>query len=179
MQCNNVVPQTEPLSETQFRNQWLIALARMCRDHGDDKVAMWLGVSERHLRNIKGGSSLPTADKIWGLLARDRTAHDEMNAAYGLKTVTLDSVCTNDPLTLDMIAVSHEVAEHEHQDSHGGTVTTDHELLKKDEARLRRVHGVIGSWIYRLDKMRGARRFAVVRPGEAARLGWSKRKAKA
>lgn len=158
----NVVPHLEPLTETQFRDQWLITLSRLCATHGDDKVAMWLGVSVRHLGNLKAGRSLPTADKIWGLLARDASAHDEMNSAYGMKLVTSESVCTTDPLTLDMIAVAHEVAEHERHDSHGGQTTTDHELRQKDEARLRRVHRVLGSWIYRIDKIRGAVRLEAV-----------------
>lgn len=155
MTDKHVVPKSLPLTETDFRTNWLVTLARLCRTHGDDRVALWLGVSERHLRNIKSGASLPTADKIWGLLFYDETAHDELDGAYGAKNVPSDSVCSTDPLTLDMIAVAHEVAQHENPDSHGGIATTDHELREKDEARLRRVYRVLGSWVERLDRMRG------------------------
>lgn len=150
-----VLPIRQPLTEQQFRANWLVTLARLCREHGDDRVALWLGVSERHLRNLKAGLSLPSADKIWNLLAYDTSAHDELDGAFGVKNVDEASVCTTDPLTLDMISVAQEVAAHECPTSHGGPVTTDHELRQKDEARLRKVHGIIGSWLHRLDGMRG------------------------
>lgn len=152
---NNVVPKIQPLTEAQFRDNWLVTLARLCRDHGDQQVALWLGVGERHLRNVKAGTSMPTADKLWNLLAYDQSAHDEMDSAYGLRKVDKDSVCTTDPLTLDMIAVAHEVAEHEHPDSPGGLSVTESELRAKDEPRLRRVYQTIGTWLHRLDTMRG------------------------
>jgi len=157
MTDNTVVPNKQPLTETDFRSTWLVTLARLCREHGDGKVAMWLGVSERHLRNIKSGTSLPSADKLWNLLAFDASAHDELDAAYGVKNVSSDSVCTSDPMTIDMISVAHEVAVSEAPDSPGGKSITDHELLNKNEARLRRVHRTVGSWIDRIDRMRGAK----------------------
>lgn len=156
---NAIVPKIEPLTEDQFRNNWLVTLSRLCREHGDGKVALWLGVSERHLRNLKSGASLPSADKIWNLLAFDQSAHDELDGGYGVKNVPSDSVCTTDLLTLDMIALAHEVAEHECPESHGGRATTDHELRQKNEARLRKVHSIIGTWLHRIDQMRGVATF--------------------
>ena len=155
MHSNNVVPKIPLLTEEQFRNNWLAALGRLCREYGDSQVALWLGVTERHLRTVRAGTSLPTADKIWNLLAYDASAHDELDGAYDAKNVPKNSVCSTDPLTLDMIAVAHEVAQHENPASHGGVATTDHELREKDEARLRRVYRVLGSWVDRLDRMRG------------------------
>lgn len=155
MHADGVVPLPQPLTEDQFRGRWLVTLSRLCGNHGDDRVALWLGVSVRHLRNLKGGASLPTADKIWNLLAYDASSHDELDKAFGCKNVPDGSVCTTDPLTLDMIAVAHEVAEHERHDSHGGVTTTDHEIRQKDEARLRRVHRTLGHWLDRLDAIRG------------------------
>lgn len=156
---NNVVPVVQPLTEEEFQLNWLATVSRLCLLHGDGKVAQWLGVSLRHLRNVKAGTSMPTADKVWNLLAYDQSAHDELDGAYGVKNVDANSVCTTDPMTLDMIAVAHEVAEHENPQSHGGVNTTDHELRQKDEARLRRVHRVVGTWLHRLDAMRGVARF--------------------
>ncbi len=157
MADNNVLPKASALTETDFRSTWLVTLARLCRTHGDSRVAMWLGVTERHLRNIKGGTSLPSADKLWNLLAFDQSAHDELDAAYGVKNVAADSVCTSDPMTIDMISVAQEVAVSEAPDSPGGKSITDHELLNKNEARLRRVHRTVGGWLDRLDRMRGAK----------------------
>ena len=157
MSDNNVLPNMRPLTESDFRSNWLVTLARLCRTHGDDNVALWLGVSERHLRNVKAGTSLPSADKLWNLLAHDASAHDELDAAFGLKNVSSDSVCTSDPMTIDMISVAQEVAVSEAPDSPGGKVITDHELLKKNEARLRRVYRTVGGWIDRLDRMRGTK----------------------
>lgn len=150
-----VVPGMAPLTEPEFRNNWLMTLARLCRLHGDAKVAMWLGVSERHLRNLKGGASMPTADKIFNLLVHDRSSLDELLAGFHLKSVPQAAVCTVDPLTLDMIAVAHEVAKSESPDSPGGVTVTDHELLGKDEARLRRVARTLNHWVDRLDRIRG------------------------
>lgn len=150
-----VVPGMQPLTEQEFRNNWLMTLARLCRTHGDDKVAMWLGVSERHLRNLKSGASMPTADKIFNLLVQDRSSLDELLSGYRLKSVPQESVCTADPLTLDMIAVAHEVAKSESPDSPGGVTVTDHELLAKDEQRLRRVARTLNHWVDRLDRLRG------------------------
>lgn len=162
MTDTTVLPKARPLTEQQFRDNWLVTLARLCRAHGDGQVALWLGVSERHLRNLKGGASLPSADKIWNLLAYDASAHDEIDEAYGFKNVASGSFCTSDPLTLDMISVAQEVAEHECPASHGGSATTDHEIRQKDEARLRKVHGIIGTWLHRLDEMRGVVRIPII-----------------
>lgn len=150
-----VVPGMQPLTEQEFRNNWLMTLARLCRTHGDDKVAMWLGVSERHLRNLKSGASMPTADKIFNLLVQDRSSLDELLSGYRLKSVPQESVCTADPLTVNIIAVAHEVAKSESPDSPGGFTVTDHELLAKDEQRLRRVARTLNHWVDRLERLRG------------------------
>jgi len=159
MQRSNVVPKPQPLTEEQFKSTWLQTLARLCRHHGDAQVALWLGVSIRHLSNIKAGS-LPTADKIWNLLAHDDSAHDELDGEFGVKNVKRDAVCTSDPLTLDMIALAHETAEAEAPDSPGGAATTDHELLAKDEARLRKIYRALGTWLHRIEEMRKPRAVA-------------------
>lgn len=156
-QRSNVVPKMPPLTEEDFRAAWLQTLARLCRRHGDDQVALWLGVSVVHLRkNLKSGISLPTADKMWNLLAFDDSAHDELDGEFGLKNVHRDAVCTTEGLTLDIIGLAHEVALAEAEDSPGGTATTDHELLGMDDARLRRVHRVLGTWLHRIDGLRAA-----------------------
>lgn len=154
MSADNVVPDVQPLTEEDFLNSWLQALARLCRQHTDAKVALWLGVTVRHLRNLKSGSSIPTADKIWNLLAYDRSAHDEIDREYQLKNVPHDAMCASDPLTRDMIALAHETAEDEAPDSPGGIRTTDHELLEKDDSRLRRVYRTLGGWLHRIDELR-------------------------
>lgn len=168
MPSNNVLPNVQPISEEDFRANWLVALARLCREHGDSRVALWLGVGERHLRNLKKGESVPEPFRLWNLLAHDESAHDELDGAFGLKNVGADMVCSNDPLTLDVIALAHEVAEHEADDSHGGTATTDHELRLKDEGRLRRIHRTLGTWLTRLDAMRGIARLPIKTIGEVA-----------
>lgn len=155
VQSNNVVPRVKPLTEEQFRSKWQRALSRLCDEHGEGQVALWLGVTVRHLgTNVLRGTSLPSPDKVWNLLAYDPSAHDELDGAYDLKNVTSDAVCTSDPLTLDMIALAHETAADEAEDSPGGPKTTDHELLKKDEARLRKVHRVIGTWLHRIERLK-------------------------
>lgn len=156
-QRSNGVPNMQPLTEEAFRNVWLCSLARLCRSHGDSKVAQWLGVSERHLRNVKAGTSVPTADKIWNLLAHDPTAHDEMDGEFNARKVPKDAVCSTDPLTLDMIALAHETARDEAEDSPGGEATTDRELLNKDERRLRKIHRTVGHWLDRIEKLRRPR----------------------
>lgn len=162
MADNTVVPNNSPLTESDFRSNWLVTLARLCRTHGDGKVALWLGVSERHLRNLKAGTSLPSADKLWNLLAHDASAHDELDAAFGVKNTAIGAVCSTDPLTIDMISVAQEVAISEAPDSPGGKAITDHELLGKDEARLRRIHRTVGNWIARIDRIRGAKVISVI-----------------
>ncbi len=152
-QCN-IVPRVQPLTEQQFRSKWLRALSRLCDQHGDGQVALWLGISERHLRNVKAGTSLPSADRIWNLLAWDDSAHDELDREFGLKNVGADAVCTSDPLTIDLIALAHETAQAEAPDSPGGTATTDHELLLKDEGRLRKCYRTLGTWLARIDEIR-------------------------
>jgi len=158
-QCN-IVPPVQPATETQFRNAWLVSLSRLCAKHGEDKVAQWLGISERHLRNVRSGSSLPSADKLWGLLAHDSTAHDEMDALYGLRHVPIDALCSTDPLTRDLIALANEVAQSEDPSSPGGVQVTDHELLVKDEHRMRRVYNTLGVWLDRIGNMRRPRSVA-------------------
>jgi hypothetical protein len=151
----NVVPRVQPLTEDQFRLKWQRALARLCDEHGEAQVALWMGVSIRHLgTNVLRGTSLPSPDKIWNLLAYDASAHDEIDKAFGLKNVLSGAVCTSDPLTLDMIALAHETANHESETSHGGPATTDHELLSKDEGRLRKIHRTLGTWLHRIEALR-------------------------
>jgi hypothetical protein len=152
------LPNVAPQTEESFRNSWLSALSHLCKTHGDERVALWLGIGVPHLRkNIKSGTSLPTADKIWNLLAYDQSAHDELDKLYGLKNVGLDAVCSTDPLTLDMIELAAETAQDESLDSPGGQIVTDHELLEKDEARLRRVHRTVGGWLNRIEALRRPR----------------------
>lgn len=157
MPDNSVFPQSQPLTEQQFRDTWLLALARLCRTHGDSKVALWLGVTERHLRNLKAGTALPTADKLWNLLAFDQSAHDELDGEYGLRNVGKDDVCASDPLTLSLITLARDVAEAEAPDSPGGHSVTDTELREMDESLLRKVHRVTGTWLERLEEMRRPR----------------------
>lgn len=142
------------LTETDFRDTWLITLTRLCKRHGDGIVALHLGVSERHLRNVKSGAAMPAPFRIWNLLALDQSAHDELDGEFALKNVHRDAVCTSDPLTLDMIALAHETAQDESLDSPGGATVTDHELLRKDEARLRKVYRTLATWLNRIDEMR-------------------------
>lgn len=152
---NTVLRVVRPLTEEQFGATFRQMLNRMIRQHGEAQVALWMGVSVRHLgTNVLRGSSLPSADKIWNLLAHDHSAHDELDAEYGLKNVGADAICSADPLTRDLIALAHETAEAEAPDSPGGVATTDHELLDKDEARLRKVYRVLGNWLHRIDEMR-------------------------
>lgn len=160
MPHRNIVPPVQPATETQFRNAWLCALSRLCAKHGDDMVAQWLGISERHLRNVRSGSSLPSADKLWGLLAYDASAHDEMDGLYGLRHVPIDALCSTDPLTRDLIALANEVAQSEDPNSPGGVAVTDHELLEKDEHRMRRIHNTLGVWLDRISGMRRPRSVA-------------------
>lgn len=151
---SNVVPPAQPLTEAEFRNAWLQSLARLCAAHGDGRVALALGVSERHLRNLKSGASLPSPDRIWNLLALDPSAHDEMDARYQAKNSPIDALCSTDPLTRDIIALANEVAQSEDPSSPGGVVVTDHELLDKDEHRMRRIHNTLGGWLKRIEAMR-------------------------
>lgn len=160
-QRSNVLPNSTPPTETDYRNAWLTTVARLCSAHGEDRVAQWLGVSVRHLqRNIRSGTSLPTPDKLWGLLSYDATAHDEMDALYGFRTVPLDALCSTDPLTRDLIALANEVAQSEDPESPGGVKVTDHELLLKDEHRMRRVYNTLGVWLDRISAMRRPRSVA-------------------
>lgn len=153
----HVVPQCSMLTEEDFRDNWLITLARLCKLHGSSRVALALGVTERHLRNLKKGDSIPEPFRLWNLLALDQSAHDELDGEYGLKNFPKDSVCSTDPLTLDMIELAAETAQDESPDSPGGRIVTDHELLDKDEARLRRVYRTMGGWLNRLETLRRPR----------------------
>lgn len=152
---DNVVPRPQPLTEEQFGATFRQMLNRLIRRHGEPTVALWMGVSVRHLgTNVLRGSSLPSADKIWNLLAHDDSAHDELDGEFGLKNVASDAVCSSDPLTRDMIALANETAQDEDPASPGGVSTTDHELLAKDEHRLRRVHRSLTGWIERIERLR-------------------------
>ncbi|WP_303758376.1 hypothetical protein [Sphingobium yanoikuyae] len=160
-QRSNVLPNVAPPTETDYRNAWLQAVARLCANHGEDRVAQWLGITVRHLqRNIRSGVSLPGPDKLWGLLAFDPSAHDEMDALYGLRHVPVDALCSTDPLTRDLIALANEVAQSEDPNSPGGVAVTDHELLDKDEHRMRRVYNTLGVWLERIGSMRRPRSVA-------------------
>lgn len=155
---SNVVPKFSPLTEMDFKEAWLGTLSRLCQAHGEDRVALWLGVGLQHLRkNIRSGNSLPTADKLWNLLAYDQSAHDELDGRYGLKNVGCDDVCSSDPLTLSLITLARDVAEAEAPDSPGGHTVTDTELRGMDEGLLRKVHRVTGTWLERLEEMRRPR----------------------
>lgn len=158
MPDSNVLPNVAAQTEDDFRNVWLEALSRLCRTHGEAQVALWLGVGIVHLRkNIRSGTSLPTADKIWNLLAHDQSAHDELDGAYGLKNVGKDEVCSSDPLTLSLITLARDVAEAEAPDSPGAHLVTDGELRVMDESLIRKVHRVTGTWLERLEAIRRPR----------------------
>lgn len=159
MASNTVVPEPKPLTEEQFHAAFMCALARLVRLHGKPKVALWLGVSVRQLGNY-GNGSLPSPDRIWNLLAHDASAHDELDAEFGQRNVPKDAVCADDPLTLSMITLAHQVAAAEDPGSHGGQKVTDHELLEMDEPLLRKVNRVTGTWLERLANLRKPRSVA-------------------
>lgn len=159
MQRSNVVPKAVPLTEEQFKATFLQTLNRLIRNHGEATVAMWLGVSVRHMGNIQKGS-LPSADKIWNLLAHDESAHDEMDGEFGHRNVPKESVCSSDPLTLALITVARDVAAAEAPDSEGGVGVVDAEIRQMDENLLRKINRVTGTWIHRLEAMRRPREVA-------------------
>ncbi len=153
MSSRPVVPKWHPLTEDDFHAVFLQSLARLIATHGEGQVALWLGVSVRQLRNIKAGS-LPTADKIWNLLAYDPSAHDEMDRKFGARNVPADALCSSDPVAAKMAAVLTKAIEAECPDSHGGTTVTLHEIFRMDEAVLREVHRRLGGWVDQIDDAR-------------------------
>lgn len=155
MTANTVVRKTEPLTEEQFGATFRQMLNRLIRRHGEAQVALWLGVSVRHLgTNVLRGSSLPTADKIWNLLAHDHSAHDEMDREFGQRNVPVDALCSSDPISAKMAALLTRAIEAESPDSPGGTAVILHEILSMDEGILREVHRRLGGWIDQLDETR-------------------------
>lgn len=123
----SVVPKIKPLTEERFHAIFLRSLGRLIAEHGEGEVALWLGVSTRQLRNIKAGS-LPTADKIWNLLAHDLTAHDELDRQFGVRNTPLDISDIVDALPSTTAAV-HKLCVARSADSPGGDRITHTELL--------------------------------------------------
>jgi hypothetical protein len=144
-----------PLTEDQFHAAFLQSLARLCGIYGDGQVAVWLGVCRKQLKNIKGGS-LPTADKIWNLLAYDASAHDEIDRKFGSRNVPHDAVCSSDPVAARLSRVLTAAIEAESPESHGGSVVTLKEIRAMDEDAMRAVHRTLAGWIDRLDNEREA-----------------------
>lgn len=161
MTRDTVVQKIEPLTEDCFHAVFLQALSRMIATHGEGRVALWLGVSSRQLRYIKGGA-LPTADKIWNLLAHDESAHDEIDRKYGARKVPTSAVCSTDPIAVRMAALLTRAIEAELPDSPGGQEVVLSEILKMDEATMRAVHRRLGGWIDRIDEHRKPSIFARV-----------------
>lgn len=153
MTRNAVVPKLGPLTEDDFHASFMQALSRLTRQHGEARLALWLGVSVRQLGNIRRGS-LPTADKIWNLLAHDTSAHDEMDREFGHRKVPVDALCTSDPVAAKMAALLTKAIEAECPNSPGGVVVTLHEILGMDEAILRDVHRRLGGWIDQIGEAR-------------------------
>lgn len=81
---NTVVPQIAPVDEEKFRHAFKRLLHRLAAAHGDARLALALGVSERQLRNIFAGS-IPGVHGVWNLLALDPTALDEIADLYGMR----------------------------------------------------------------------------------------------
>lgn len=149
-----ILHNVEPLPEDVFHATFMQALSRLIARHGDARVALWLGVSRRHLLSIKGGT-LPSADKIWNLLAYDRSAHDEIDRRYGACKVSSSAKSAAiDPVAHDMATLLTLAIEAESPDSPGGRDVTLHEILAMPQHTLREVHRTLGSWIERLDVAR-------------------------
>ncbi|MHB9879118.1 hypothetical protein ACSMXM_05590 [Pacificimonas sp. ICDLI1SI03] len=148
-----VVPKAEPLTEEQFHAVMMQGLSRMTRVHGKAKVAQALGVSVRHLGNIAGGS-LPSPDKLFNLLALDQTAHDEIMADYGKRSVPLGAMCSSDPVAAKKAMLLAKVIEAEKADSDGGKTVTLHEIIGFGEDELRDISATMNGWIARLDAAR-------------------------
>lgn len=155
MADSNVVPQIRPLTEEKFHAAFLQSLSRLIGRHGEGEVALWLGVCRKQLRNIKGGA-LPTADKIWNLLAHDPTAHDEIDRKYGARKVPHNAVCSSDPVAARMAAVLTKAIEAESPGSDGGPIVTLKEIRLMDEEAMRLVHRTLGGWLGRLEAEREA-----------------------
>lgn len=154
----NVVPNVKPLPEDRFHAVFLQSLSRLIAAHGEGVIALWLGVSRRQLRNIKA-DALPTADKIWNLLAFDDSAHDEIDRKYGARNVPVDAFCSTDPIAVRLSILLTRAIEAESADSHGGPAVTLAEIRSMDEAVLRGVQRCLGGWIDQLDRAREPTQF--------------------
>ncbi|MGK2908769.1 MAG: hypothetical protein ACSLE1_03070 [Sphingobium sp.] len=158
---NTVVPNISPLDEDEFHGHFMAMLGRLMRDHGAAKVAQALGyTTKRQLANLTTGS-LPTLRGYYNLLALEKTAHAEVDKAYGQQKVDLEAVCSTEPLTFALICLAKDVAEAEDPSSPGGVAVYDSELRDMDEALVRKINRVTGTWIERLEAMRRPRVRAV------------------
>lgn len=152
---SNVLPKAQQLTEEQFRNAWLLALARLCRERTDAQVALWLGVGIDHLRkNVKSGVSLPTADKIWNLLAHDESAHEEIDREYGVRKVSVDTVCDTDDASLLLSRALVMIHEAEHPEGPGGRSITPQEYLAGEQL-MRELQATATRWLERCADIRG------------------------
>lgn len=157
---NTVLPQIEPLTEDDFHAVLLVCLGNLYRRHGQARVAEWLGVSKRHLRNIEAGTA-PAPHRLFNMLCHDPEALDPIDREYGTRRVSRDAVCTSDPVASRMAALLAHIITIEHEHSDGGADATMNELLSLPVDDLRTIARVTAGWVERIDAYRHGKPKAV------------------
>lgn len=155
MNGGNVVPETLPVGEEDFRARMVNGLARAQTRVGAKALAYVMDLTPKQLRNVfAGGSTHPK--RLWDALAACPTALDDIADAYGKRLVSKDEAVVIADGTLPLAALLAMVAAAESPNSPGGTGKTHQELLAMEEA-IRSVHAITGEWITKINDIRAPR----------------------
>ncbi len=147
MSSGSVVPETNGVSEEDFRNAMIAGLARAQKAVGEKSLAFIMDLSTKGLGNLFGGRARSTDPKrLWDARKACPTALDDIAELYGCEIVAKDPAGTGGLGTVPLAALLARVAEAESPTSPGGTGKTHNELLGMEDL-IRSVHALTGQWI--------------------------------
>lgn len=130
MSDQRVRPNVHRLTDADARHLLADGLLRVCHRHGPSRVALETGCDEKTIRRARDEESTLNLACSWNLLDIDPHALDALAAAKGVMLVPL---MTQAP---DFIASAgaaiHRIGKNRADNSHGGAVETDKELIASE-----------------------------------------------
>lgn len=154
----SVVPETQEVTEAEFRAAMLRGLSRCANTPaGKRALAGQMDLSTKGLDNILLKGAMPGPKRLWDTTRVCPHALDDIAAEYGFDLVRkADANAQGVPGTLPMATLLAKVAEAEAPTSDGGTAMTHQELLAM-ESDIRRVHALTAQWINEITALRSPR----------------------
>lgn len=149
-----VLPSVLARTEADTRHALAYDIARLCHNHGPQRIGLTIGCDEKTVRSARDEVSSLKLHNAFNLLVVDSGALDSVGALYGVAIVPLDTGQARDA-TASVARIVPRMVEADRED--GDFSMRD---LFAMEADLRASHRATGAMLAKIDRARGIGRAA-------------------